>query len=590
MSGRVGERAGAAGISDGGGRRRPRRRAPLQDRTPIVSGPSIKIPPQQLAATVQVGGRAVGRDVVQGIHDASRKIGVDFAYMLAKANQESGLRPDAANQRGSARGLFQFTNQTWLETVRKHGAKHGLADLAALIERDGRGRLGVADAETEARLLDLRRDPRISSLMAAEFASDNRRYLEYKLGRAASPTDIYTAHFLGPGGAVTFLNAVDRSPGKAAADVLPIAAKSNPSLFYVGGRARSLAELRGLLHGIISDAMRRFGGVQSLVMAPPPPPSAKPAPPPPEDMGGATRLAQRADRPPPAPGARPLPPDWEDMGRITLAVTAAPPPPPVPGARPLPPGYEDMGATRVAGAEALPLPPGARPDAPVRLPPGTETAPTRVAEADPDDAVARAVASVTEAVEDAGRARGVVLPDAAALALALLLDETSPTPPTPPMPGADRAPVSAPSGTMPNPPLFGVESNALLHIARAARPLFDRSDGPAAYAAVAAASPAAEVTQTATAAVMPTEAPVAVAFVADPPDPTAPREVLAVGRPVSAAPGESRVIMGMPGLEPPPPTDAAPAADPNQQMADAGGLVNGAAALIADLFGRSRRG
>ena len=34
--------------------------------------------------------------------------------------------------------------------------------------------------------------------MAAEFAADNKDYLEGRLGKSAAPVDLYLAHFLGP--------------------------------------------------------------------------------------------------------------------------------------------------------------------------------------------------------------------------------------------------------------------------------------------------------------------------------------------------------------------------------------------------------
>ncbi|MQX36523.1 hypothetical protein [Roseospira navarrensis] len=463
--------------------------------------------PQQLAASVQIGNRTVGGDVLTGIRDASVKTGVDFAYMLAKANQESGFRPDARNLRGTASGLFQFTRDTWLDTLQRHGAKHGLGDIAARIHTDSRGRLGIADSELEQNVLALRRDPGLSSIMAAEYAAENKRHLEASLGRPAGTTDIYLAHFLGPGGAVTFLTAVGRTPDRPAADVLPEAAHANPGLFLDHGRPRSLRELHGLLDATISDAMRRFQGVESLTRPPAPPPAAKPTPPAPEDMG-ATRSAQAG--PPVAPGAKPVPPGFEDMGAVRTAEVG---PPVAPGAKPAAPPPEDMGATRVADA-GPPVPPGPRPlppgvEAPAPLPvepPPTPVAPPpeiRMAEADPAPAapgmpvapiapagtesastIAR-VLSATRAVEDASAARGFSLPGASAVAVAALLDSMSgpSAPASPASPAAAPAPVAAPvAEPAPAPlPLPGMDADAdvpFLALARTARGLFEPDAAP----------------------------------------------------------------------------------------------------------------
>src|SRR3546814_14404230 len=81
--------------------------------------------------------------------------------------------------------------------------------------------------------------------MAAEHAADNQQTLEAQLGRNVTSTDLYLAHFLGVGGAATFLRAHDQNPGASAAAVLPPAASANRWVFYDrNGAPRSLAEVR----------------------------------------------------------------------------------------------------------------------------------------------------------------------------------------------------------------------------------------------------------------------------------------------------------------------------------------------------------
>jgi hypothetical protein len=98
--------------------------------------------------------------------------------------------------------------------------------------------------------------------MAAEFASDNGRYIERRLGRPAEPVDLYLAHFLGAGGAARFLRAHDANPGAPAAAMLPAAARSNRAVFFNrDGSARSFAEIR-------SHFAERMGGSGSAATAP----------------------------------------------------------------------------------------------------------------------------------------------------------------------------------------------------------------------------------------------------------------------------------------------------------------------------------
>src|SRR3954468_12773481 len=189
---------------------------------------------------------ASGRDrVTAAIQLASNRTGVRFDYLFNQARVESSLNPDAHARTSSATGLFQFIEQTWLGTVKQHGAEHGLGAEANAIRRGRHGHYYVADPALRRQILDLRRQPEAASAMAAEFASDNGRYIERRLGRPAEPVDLYLAHFLGAGGASRFLRAHDANPGAAAAAMLPAAARANRAVFYNrDGSARSFAEIR----------------------------------------------------------------------------------------------------------------------------------------------------------------------------------------------------------------------------------------------------------------------------------------------------------------------------------------------------------
>lgn len=198
------------------------------------------------------------------IAQAAARTGVDFDYLYNQARIESSLDPKAKARTSSAAGLFQFTRQTWLQVVEKHGGAHGVGWAADAIERSGRG-LTVADPQARAAIDALRHDPELASVMAAEFASDNRDHLEAKLGRSAEPVDLYLAHFLGSAGAVDFLAAHDADPSMAAAPLFPAAAAANRSIFYgPGGAPRSLGDIRS------NFASKLDGAPPPSTVAPPP--------------------------------------------------------------------------------------------------------------------------------------------------------------------------------------------------------------------------------------------------------------------------------------------------------------------------------
>lgn len=184
-----------------------------------------------------IGTYRVQDNVLAAVREASAATGADFSYMMAKAARESSFRADARASTSSATGLYQFIDQTWLHTVQRHGAKHGMATEARQIEiRDGRA--VVDDPDARRAILALRTDPRLNALMAGEFANDNREHLERTVGGRIGPTELYLAHFLGASGASDFLREMRANPDRPAAQVFPAAAEANRTVFYHSQNSR----------------------------------------------------------------------------------------------------------------------------------------------------------------------------------------------------------------------------------------------------------------------------------------------------------------------------------------------------------------
>lgn len=200
---------------------------------------------------LSIGVRQTGSpDVRAAIARAAQRTGADFNYLLAQAKLESSLDPSALAGTSSAAGLYQFTNGTWLRTLDKHGARHGLDWADAAIES------GRVNPQMRAQIMALRFDPDASSLMAAELANDNRAELTGMLGREPDHAELYLAHFLGIAGAGQFLSALDTDPGQSAAGLLPQAAASNRTIFYDrSGAPRSVAGVMELMRGKVGAAM-----------------------------------------------------------------------------------------------------------------------------------------------------------------------------------------------------------------------------------------------------------------------------------------------------------------------------------------------
>lgn len=121
------------------------------------------------------------------------------------------------NPTSTAVGVFQFTEKTWLATIKN-------PTVASAMGVD----LTLGDDE----LLKLRGDPQLSTMAAAAYAKANEKTLMNTLGRQVSEAELYMAHFMGAGGATTFLTAFKDNPQQSAADLLPSAASSNKNVFY----------------------------------------------------------------------------------------------------------------------------------------------------------------------------------------------------------------------------------------------------------------------------------------------------------------------------------------------------------------------
>ena len=184
--------------------------------------------------------------VEAAIRRAARTTGVDFDFLMKTARRESALNPSARARTSSAAGLFQFIEQTWLSTVKRHGAQHGYGQYADLIHQGSDGRWRV-DGSARNVVMDLRFDADAASTMAGELTASNAAYLRGRTGREPGAGDLYAAHFLGPAGAAKLMEAMVSRPGSSAASLFPEAASANRSIFYRDGRAATVAEVHANL-------------------------------------------------------------------------------------------------------------------------------------------------------------------------------------------------------------------------------------------------------------------------------------------------------------------------------------------------------
>jgi hypothetical protein len=212
---------------------------------------------------------------------AAKAAGVDGRMMATIAAIESGFNYTVKAASSSATGLFQFVKDTWNTMLKKYGSKYGI------------------DPNTPPT------DPRANALMGAEFIKENAAALQGAVKRPLADTDLYMAHFLGAGGAKKFLSA---DPKTIAANLMPEAARANPSIFYdASGKPRTVAEVYAVMNNKVRTKGKQFGidaGGEEIVTNKPATPSTTTA----SNTAPATQAKAAAQAAPaPSSAATPAP-------------------------------------------------------------------------------------------------------------------------------------------------------------------------------------------------------------------------------------------------------------------------------------------
>jgi len=202
-----------------------------------------------LNATATAGVDPSRARVAGAIKQAADITGTSFEYMLATAKMESNFNPKAAASTSSARGLYQFIDQTWLGTVKEAGSQLGYGKYADAITKSPSGNYAVSDPAARDAIMKLRDDPDAASSMAAVLTQSNSFKLTGKIGRRPTDAELYMAHFMGVGGAGKLIQNAEDNQSASAAQMFPNAAAANQSIFYDrSGQARSVSQVYSVLN------------------------------------------------------------------------------------------------------------------------------------------------------------------------------------------------------------------------------------------------------------------------------------------------------------------------------------------------------
>ncbi|MEL7018739.1 MAG: transglycosylase SLT domain-containing protein [Pseudomonadota bacterium] len=135
------------------------------------------VPQLKMAMADDFGDSVFSRQAIDSfIQEASALTDIPEDYLAHLAQRESSFDPVAAAGTSSAKGLYQFTESTWLDVFSRHCANHGQGALVRYITAEN-GRPMVVNTRIKRRLLNLRYDPKLSTFMAAQYAREQRAFL-----------------------------------------------------------------------------------------------------------------------------------------------------------------------------------------------------------------------------------------------------------------------------------------------------------------------------------------------------------------------------------------------------------------------------
>ena len=234
---------------------------------------------EEVEQFLRFGNREVPRPIVNAIVKAALVTKVDPIYLMALADKESAFQPQVKAPTSSAKGLYQFIDRTWLDVVRRFGADHGLARVAAAVYGEKEKPI-VDDLELRAQILKLRDEPYLAAIMAAEMLKKDAEEIGLKIGRPLNTTEMYLAHFLGIEEAARFIALREEKEPQTASQVFPAAARANVAIFYgpavrSGGRRRGRWTRPGLtipqvydkIQGMIDARLERFTPIKTYAAA-----------------------------------------------------------------------------------------------------------------------------------------------------------------------------------------------------------------------------------------------------------------------------------------------------------------------------------
>lgn len=156
-------------------------------------------------------------DVLIKNYESQNLLDKDILSKISRV--ESNNNPNARSRNSSASGLFQFTNSTWKDLVKKYGSEYNIS-------------------------FNDKNDPKAQTILARKLLEDNKSFLEKELNRNPTDGELYLAHFLGANGAKKLINS---DPNQLAVRIFPKEASANRTIFFKGSKPRTVEEVYDLI-------------------------------------------------------------------------------------------------------------------------------------------------------------------------------------------------------------------------------------------------------------------------------------------------------------------------------------------------------
>lgn len=226
------------------------------------------------------------------IIEASKLTGVDAGLLTSIALSESGMNEKAGADSSSAKGLFQFTKDTWSETLQTYGKKYGFGPSTSVF------------------------NARANAILGAEYVKYNSGRLK-KFGHAIDPANLYFAHFLGSTGGPKFLRFLKEKPNEHAYKSFADASNSNPNIFFVNENRSKPRTFKQIYDLMLNNKIKKHSYADAVTEV--------------RKEAGGGKISTAVDSTPVAPPKPATPAASKAVASAAVASTSAPKPAPASG-------------------------------------------------------------------------------------------------------------------------------------------------------------------------------------------------------------------------------------------------------------------